>query len=82
MGILSWVVLGLLAGLIAQAIMPGKVKGGLLVTILLGIVGAFVGGFVGSLLGLGGVAEFSIRTLAIAVGGALLVLFLWGRYGK
>ena len=82
MGIVSWVVLGLLAGLIAQWIMPGKVKGGLLLTIALGIVGAFVGGFVGSLLGLGAVGEFSVRTLAVAVGGALIVLFLWGKFGK
>jgi len=78
MGILTWIVLGLIAGFLAKWIMPGKQSGGLIMTCILGIAGGVVGGFVGSLLGLGKVDEFSVKTLALAVGGALLVLFLYG----
>jgi len=49
MGILSWILLGLVVGLLAKWIMPGPDPGGLVITILLGIAGAFVGGFIGSL---------------------------------
>ena len=79
MGIISWVVLGLIAGALAKFIMPGKQPGGILMTIVLGIVGAFVGGFIGSLLGFGSVSGFDWRSLLLAVGGAMIVL--WG-YGK
>ena len=77
MGILSWIVLGLVVGIVAKWIMPGDDPGGIVVTILLGIVGGFVGGFLGSLVGLGSVSGFDFRSLALAVGGALLLL--WGR---
>lgn len=75
MGILSWIVFGLIAGALAKWIMPGKDPGGIVVTILLGIAGAIVGGFIASLLGLGTVSGFSLGGLAIAIGGALLLLF-------
>jgi uncharacterized membrane protein YeaQ/YmgE (transglycosylase-associated protein family) len=77
MGILSWLVLGLIVGVLAKWIMPGPDGGGIIVTILLGIAGAFVGGFVGSFFGIGGVAGFDLGSLAVATGGALLLL--WGR---
>ncbi len=48
MGIVTWIVLGLVAGLLAKIVMPGKDPGGIIVTILLGIAGALVGGFVGT----------------------------------
>jgi uncharacterized membrane protein YeaQ/YmgE (transglycosylase-associated protein family) len=76
MGILSWIVLGLVVGILAKWIMPGPDPGGLVVTILIGIAGAFVGGFLGSLLGLGGVSGFNVGSLLLATGGALLLL--WG----
>jgi uncharacterized membrane protein YeaQ/YmgE (transglycosylase-associated protein family) len=76
MGIFSWIVLGLLVGLLAKWIMPGDDPGGLFVTILLGIAGAFVGGFLGSFIGLGSVSGFNFGSLAVATGGALLLL--WG----
>jgi uncharacterized membrane protein YeaQ/YmgE (transglycosylase-associated protein family) len=75
MGILSWIVFGLIAGFLAKWIMPGRDPGGFVVTILLGIGGAVVGGFVASLLGLGTVTGFNLWSLLIAVGGALLLLF-------
>ena len=76
MGILSWILLGLVVGLLAKWIMPGPDPGGLVITILLGIAGAFVGGFIGSLIGLGDVSGFNLGSLALATGGALLLL--WG----
>ena len=77
MGILSWVLLGLVAGAIAKAIHPGPDPGGWLITILLGIAGAFVGGLVGSLLGWGSVDAFNLKTLLLAVGGSILLLWLY-----
>ena len=50
MGILAWIVLGLIAGAIAKAIMPGKDPGGIIVTMLIGIIGAFLGGFLGNMI--------------------------------
>ena len=76
MGILSWILLGLVVGLLAKWIMPGPDPGGLVITILLGVAGAFVGGFIGSLIGLGDVSGFNLGSLALATGGALLLL--WG----
>jgi uncharacterized membrane protein YeaQ/YmgE (transglycosylase-associated protein family) len=81
MGIVSWIILGLVAGILAKLIMPGRDPGGLIITILLGIGGALVGGFIASQLGFGGVNDFSVQSLAIAVGGALLLL-LGYRYLK
>ena len=76
MGILSWGVLGLLVGVLAKLIMPGPDPGGLIVTILIGIAGAFIGGYIGSMVGLGSVTGFDLSSLALAVAGALLLL--WG----
>lgn len=76
MGILSWIVMGLIVGALAKWIMPGKDPGGLVVTGLLGIAGAFVGGFIGSLLGLGSFTGFNLGSIVLATGGALLLL--WG----
>jgi uncharacterized membrane protein YeaQ/YmgE (transglycosylase-associated protein family) len=52
MGILGWIIFGLVVGALAKFVMPGKDPGGIIVTILLGVVGALVGGFLGRLLGL------------------------------
>jgi uncharacterized membrane protein YeaQ/YmgE (transglycosylase-associated protein family) len=78
MGILLWALFGLIAGAIARFLMPGKVPGGIIVTILLGIVGAVVGGFIGSQLGLGDITGFNLGSMLLAVGGGLLVLFIYG----
>jgi uncharacterized membrane protein YeaQ/YmgE (transglycosylase-associated protein family) len=74
MGILSWIIFGILAGAIAKFLMPGDDKGGCLMTMLLGIVGATVGGWIGSLMGFGTVTTFDIRSLFVAVIGALALL--------
>ena len=77
MGILSWLLLGLVAGALAKWIMPGKDPGGIIVTILIGIVGSIVGGFLGSFVGLGTVGEFSFGGIVTAVVGALILLFIY-----
>ena len=75
MGFLSWILLGLIVGALAKWIMPGDDPGGVIVTILIGIAGAFVGGYIATLLGIGTVSGFNLGSLAIAIGGALLLLF-------
>jgi uncharacterized membrane protein YeaQ/YmgE (transglycosylase-associated protein family) len=77
MGILSWIVLGLVAGILANFIMPGKGSGGWIMTILLGIAGAFFGGWVGGFFGIGSVGSLSLPSLATATGGAVLLLFIY-----
>jgi uncharacterized membrane protein YeaQ/YmgE (transglycosylase-associated protein family) len=75
MGIISWIVFGLIAGVLAKIIMPGKDPGGFIMTILIGIAGAMIGGFISTSLGYGDVSGFDIRSMGIAIGGTLLLLF-------
>ena len=84
MGILSWIIFGLIAGSIARLLMPGKAEPkGCLSTIILGIVGALVGGFLGSkFLGTGHANDWSLGSFAIAVGGAVLVLWVFAMIRK
>lgn len=77
MGILAWILLGLVAGALAKWIMPGPDPSGWIVTILIGIVGAVIGGFVGGALGLGGVTGFNIGSILIAVLGSVILLFAY-----
>ncbi|MEM9386201.1 MAG: GlsB/YeaQ/YmgE family stress response membrane protein [Pseudomonadota bacterium] len=77
MGMLSWALLGLIVGALAKFLMPGKDPGGILVTIGIGVAGAFVGGYLGTLLGVGGVGGFDLMSIAIATGGAMLLLFAY-----
>ena len=77
MGLLAWVVLGLIAGAIAKALMPGKDPGGILVTMLIGIVGAFVGGFVGNTITGKGLNGFSVWSIGLAILGAMLLLWVY-----
>ena len=78
MGILAWIILGLIAGAIAKAIMPGRDPGGFIVTALIGIVGAVIGGFLGNMIfGIGGVSGVDIRSILIAVVGALVLLWIY-----
>ncbi len=83
MGFVSWVILGFIAGAIAKALHPGRDPGGCVVTILLGVGGALVGGYIGTRMGWGNVTDLSIRSVALAVAGALVILIasriLFGR---
>jgi uncharacterized membrane protein YeaQ/YmgE (transglycosylase-associated protein family) len=74
MGIVSWIVFGLLAGIVAKFVMPGKDGGGFITTTLLGILGAIVGGVVGNRMGWGSITGFNLPSFGLAVGGALVVL--------
>ena len=77
MGIITWIILGLVVGVIAKFLMPGKDPGGIIITILLGIAGAIGGGFISSALGFGTVTGFDLRSLIIAVGGAIILLIVY-----
>ena len=78
MGILGWIVLGLIAGAIAKLIMPGDDPGGILVTMLLGIVGAVIGGFLGSrIFGIGLQTFWNLQTWIVAIIGSLILLGIY-----
>ena len=77
MGIFTWIILGLVVGFIAKLLMPGNDPGGFVVTILLGIAGALLGGFLGTYFNVGDVTGFNMVSLALAVGGAMLLLLLY-----
>jgi uncharacterized membrane protein YeaQ/YmgE (transglycosylase-associated protein family) len=77
MGILAWIVVGLIAGALAKLIMPGDDPGGIIVTIIIGIVGAFVGGFVVNLLGGAGVSGFNFWSILVATLGAIILLAIY-----
>jgi uncharacterized membrane protein YeaQ/YmgE (transglycosylase-associated protein family) len=77
MGIVSWIILGLIAGTIARLLHPGRDPGGCLITILFGIGGALVGGFIGTTLGWGRVNGFDLRSLGLAVLGSLILLIAY-----
>ena len=77
MGIISWIIFGLIAGILAKWIMPGKDGGGFIVTVILGIVGAVVGGWISTLFGFGRVDGLNSASCAVAVLGATAVLFIY-----
>lgn len=76
MGFLGWVVFGFLAGLLARAVLPGKDPGGFVATTAIGVAGAVVGGWIGTQLGWGSVGGFDIRSMGVAVIGAVVLLAL------
>lgn len=79
MTIIGWIILGLLAGAIAKLILPGTQGGGWIVTLILGVVGALLGGFLGSVLFNAPLQDFfSIQTWLLAIGGAIIVLLIYG----
>ena len=75
MGIITWIIIGGIAGALAKLIMPGDDPGGIIVTILIGIVGAFLGGILTSLVGIGG-GGF-IWTIIVATVGAIILLAIY-----
>ena len=77
MGIIAWIVLGLIAGAIAKFLMPGRDPGGIFVTIIIGIVGAVIGGFIGSALGVGDVTGLNLWSIVLAIIGAMVLLLIY-----
>lgn len=83
MGIIAFIVIGLIAGLIARAILPGRQSMGLIATTLLGMVGSLIGGLIGSLFRRDGqLFDLHPTGILMSVVGAIVVLLLVGAAGK
>ena len=80
MGILGWILLGIIAGVVAKAVLPGSQPGGIIVTTSIGIAGALIAGFVARALGLGDPIDefFDVSTWLAAIVGAVALLMVWG----
>lgn len=77
MGLVSWVLVGLVAGLLARWIVPGSGPGGLIVTTILGMAGASIGGLLAGLIGGTGATGFNVWSIVVATFGAVVLLFLY-----
>ena len=78
MGILSWILVGLVAGVLAKIAMPGPDPGGIILTIVIGIVGALIGGFVvNNLLGGPDVTGFNLTSVLMATLGSVILLAVY-----
>jgi len=78
MGIIGWIILGLVAGAIAKALHKGDEPGGLLGTLVVGVLGAVLGGLIASAAGIGALGSFfSVGTWLIAIGGAFVLLLAY-----
>jgi uncharacterized membrane protein YeaQ/YmgE (transglycosylase-associated protein family) len=79
MGIIGWILLGLLAGVIAKALLPGAQPGGIIVTTLVGVVGAVIAGFIAQAIGFGDPLDefFDWSTWIAAIIGAVVLLLVW-----
>ncbi|MBI2019250.1 GlsB/YeaQ/YmgE family stress response membrane protein [Candidatus Daviesbacteria bacterium] len=82
MNIISWIVFGLVVGIIANLIDPYPSKGGMLGSIILGILGAILGGILGNIIFGIGITGFNLPSLALAVLGALLLMFVERAFGR
>lgn len=78
MGIISWVLVGLIAGVLAKWIIPGAGPGGFVITVLIGMAGASLGGFIVRLLGGTGAMGFNFWSILVATLGAIILLFIYG----
>ena len=80
MGIIGWILLGLLAGVIARLILPGEQPGGIIVTTLIGVAGALIAGFIAQAIGFGDPIDefFDLSTWIAAIIGAVVLLLIWG----
>jgi uncharacterized membrane protein YeaQ/YmgE (transglycosylase-associated protein family) len=78
-GIIGWIILGLLAGAIAKLILPGDQPGGFIVTTIVGIIGAVIAGFIAQALGFGDPIDefFDFSTWVAAIIGAIVLLLIW-----
>jgi uncharacterized membrane protein YeaQ/YmgE (transglycosylase-associated protein family) len=75
LGVLGWIVFGLIVGVLAKILMPGRDPGGIVVTSLLGVAGALIGGFLGRALGFYGPGEAAGFIMSVI--GAVLLLFAY-----
>ena len=79
MGIIGWILLGIVGGVIAKALLPGNDPGGLIVTIIIGVVGALLGGFLARALGFGDPIDefFDVSTWLAAIIGSMILLAIY-----
>jgi uncharacterized membrane protein YeaQ/YmgE (transglycosylase-associated protein family) len=77
MGLIAWIILGALAGWIASMIMGTDAEQGAFANIVVGIIGALIGGLVMGMFGASGVTGFSLYSLLVAIGGAVLLLAVY-----
>jgi uncharacterized membrane protein YeaQ/YmgE (transglycosylase-associated protein family) len=77
LGIISWIVVGLIAGLLAKVLVPGDDPGGLIITTLIGMAGAVVGGILIGVLGGAGATGFNVWSILVATLGAVMLLFVY-----
>jgi len=83
MGLLAWIVFGGLAGWLASVLMRRNDRMGCLTNIVVGVVGAFIGGFLFQLVTGAGISMgFNLRSFLVAVGGAVVLLFVVGLFGR
>jgi uncharacterized membrane protein YeaQ/YmgE (transglycosylase-associated protein family) len=76
MGILLWILFGIIVGFVARWIVPGEGPGGILGDLVVGIVGAFLGGWLFSLFGHAGVTGFNLGSFVCAIIGAVVLLWI------
>lgn len=77
MGLLAWIVVGLIAGWLAKIISPGPERGGLLMTLIIGVIGALVGGALFNLFGRTGATGITPYSILVATVGAVVFLWVW-----
>ncbi|MFF3615108.1 GlsB/YeaQ/YmgE family stress response membrane protein [Streptomyces sp. NPDC002580] len=79
MGIIAWILIGLLAGAIAKLLLPGKDPGGLIITMLIGVAGGLLGGWLGKVVfGVDSIdGFFELSTWIAAIAGSLILLILY-----
>ena len=82
MGILSWIIMGGLAGWVASIVMGRNKNMGLFANIIVGVLGGILGGWIASLLGLGSITGFNLGSFLIALGGACLLMLVTGMFRK
>jgi uncharacterized membrane protein YeaQ/YmgE (transglycosylase-associated protein family) len=82
MNVIFWIVLGALAGWIASMIMGRNAQMGAIANIIVGIIGALIGGFIMNSLGGPGVTGFNLYSVLVAIGGAIVLLFLVGLFRR
>lgn len=81
MGLLSWIIMGLLAGWLG-GVLTGRTGRGCITTTAIGVLGALIGGALARAAGFEGIDEFSLRSLGLAALGSALLLLLFGAGGR
>jgi uncharacterized membrane protein YeaQ/YmgE (transglycosylase-associated protein family) len=82
MGLISFLIIGLIAGYIARAVVPGKDAMGLIATLILGVVGSFVGGFLGAIFSDNDILDFNSAGLFGSILGAIVALLVYRQVNK